>query len=38
MTFSTELIEAGTPVLNHIMAHPFVKGIGDGKLSKQALT
>jgi len=37
MNFSTELIEAGTPILDHIMEHPFVKGIGAGQLSKEAL-
>ncbi|WP_252904322.1 TenA family protein [Secundilactobacillus silagei] len=37
MSFSTELIEAGTPILDHIMEHPFVKGIGAGQLSKEAL-
>ncbi|HBF74404.1 MAG TPA: thiaminase II [Lactobacillus sp.] len=37
MDFSTELIEAGTPILNHIMAHPFVKGIAAGRLSREAL-
>ncbi|WP_203650444.1 thiaminase II [Secundilactobacillus yichangensis] len=37
MDFSTELIEAGTPILDHIMEHPFVKGIGAGHLAKEAL-
>lgn len=38
MTFSTQLKTAGQPILEQIMAHPFVQGIGAGKLPKAALT
>ncbi len=37
MTFSTELIDAGKPILNAIMDHPFIKGLASGNISKKAL-
>lgn len=38
MKFSEELVEAGQPILHKIYQHPFVEGIGNGDLPKEALT
>lgn len=37
MKFSEELIQKGQPIVNEIMKHPFVKGIGDGHVPNEAL-
>lgn len=38
MKFSEELTTAGQPILDEIIKHPFVQGIANGQLPKEALT
>ncbi|MBT1165238.1 thiaminase II [Bifidobacterium simiarum] len=37
-SFSQRLVKAGTPIFEEILKHPFVQGIANGDLSKEALT
>lgn len=38
MKFSEQLMKKGQPILDAIMVHPFVKGIGEGNVPNDALT
>lgn len=38
VSFSQRLLKAGQPILEEIIKHPFVQGIADGDLPKEALT